>query len=238
MQRRHLHVAGLGVEVEHAQVGDYQLGAALQTGVGPLRAAAQIAGTGDEVHLLDQRAGVVVGIPVVEGLADGAHVAQPGGARQPHPRSVVVGADHRVVAVAVAVELGRPHAELGEPPAVEGKVPEVAVLLHVHDRVAPQRGLQGGGGHPVGPGLQPHRPGQPHQVGGVGEPGQPEGAHRHERRHAVAGLVAVGEAGGQPGDHQLVDGPVFSRRAGLPVAHEASHASTAASRSAPPTASR
>ena len=105
-------------------------------------------------------------------------------------------------------------------------VPEVAVLLEVHDRVAPERRLERRGRHPVGPRVDPGRPGQPDEPGGVRPLREHDRRDRDEGRHAVADLVAVVELRRERRAHDLVDRVVRHIR------------DTSISRAEPPTASR
>ena len=61
IERHHLHAPLVGIESEHRQIGDHaERAAGKQAACAPRVAAAQVAGAGDEIHVLDEAALLVL----------------------------------------------------------------------------------------------------------------------------------------------------------------------------------
>ena len=122
----------LGVGLEDAEVGDHAGRAlAAQAELLAVARAGPVADRGDEVDLLDERAGALAHdhdhLPAGRG-----DLRRPAGAGQAHLRVVVVAADHGRVDVGVAVDLGGAEEADVDPAGLD---PVVEHLGHADDRV-------------------------------------------------------------------------------------------------------
>jgi hypothetical protein len=225
------------LEVEHREVGHDEFWAAADPRSGAFAVPGEVADPGPEVDAFHERVRSMVADVVDQPLVEGAHVRQAGrpGETDPGP---VEGSDHRVVGVAVCVDLRGPEAEGAEVAAVGHEVPELGAEVQVHHRIPPQGPLerrvrQLGGGR-----IDAGSAGDEHEVRRVRQLRQSNGAHRDERGDSGACLVAVLEALGDARDHQLVNGVIRGGLAAGLSAHGAAPILSAASRSDPPTSRR
>ena len=233
MQRPHPHLLRLGLEVEHAEIGHQQLRSAGKPEPGPVIAAVAPADARPEVELVDERPRVVGRAPQVD---VGDHARQVGHAPAAGQPDLGLGerADDRVVHVAVPVHLGAAEGERVVAGAL-GVGPEVERRVRDHGRPAPQRVRQRRLGDGRRRGVDGDRAGRPHQLGGVGPPGEQVGAHRDERHRPVERPGVVGELVRQGDDDELVDRAVVAgnRRCGSGRAHRVPPASSTSTRAPP-----